>query len=299
VTFNISWGAVVVGIANKNVAKGLNIVDFNDVGRELQVDQFLRLKIGDHLELMINPTQAGAEGYQRYYQHPKGIVFPEKGSPVVDWSADHDHFHATIKPWDYDTGNPTNWVYVEDVCIDSRGVAHFHFTFYNHEHKTYIMSTEVPTLYSDHTDAFMYPMISPYTQSQSTHRQEKYSKWPVKMITGEPSWPQPAIISKGWIANIDSGDNLGIFYTTPMGLPETFGTFPGTAVSNKLPLGKTNVSAGGLTSYPGEIYSIEFSLLVSSPRRGPGLISQQPPAILKIVHNVPPKIGGQSGGKAR
>jgi len=293
VTFNLSWGAVVVGIANKNVAKGLNIVDSNDVGRELQTDQFLSLKIGGRRELMINPTQAGAEGYQGYYQHPKGIVFPEKGSPVVHWSSSRYHFHAIIKPWDYDTGNPTNWVYVEDVRINSRGVAHFHYTFYNHEPKTYIMNTEVPTLYSDHTDAFMYPLISPYTQPHSTRRQEKNSKWPVKLITGDLSWPQPGITSKGWIANIDTGNNLGIFYTTPMGLPETFGTFPGAAVSDKLPLGKTNVSADGLTSYPGEIYSIEFSVLVSPPRKGPSLISQQPPAVLKIVHNVPPKTGVQ------
>lgn len=289
VTFNLSWGAVVVGIANKNVADGLNIVDTRDVGRELQTDQFLSLKIGGQRELMINPTQAGAAGYQGYYQHPKGIVFPEKGSPAIHWSSSRHHFHAIIKPWDYDTGNLTNWIYIEDVRVDSRGIAHFHYTFYNHEPKTYMMNTEVPTLYSDRTDAFMYPLISPYTQPYSARRRAKNAKWPVKLVTGSPSWPQQKIISKGWIANIDTGNNIGIFYTTPMGLPETFGTFPGVPVSDKLPLGKTNVLADGLTSYPGEIYSIEFSSLVSSPQRGPGLISQQPPAVLKIIHNVPPK----------
>ena len=66
VTFNVAWGAVVVGVANKNVAHGLNIVDTNDVGRELQVDQFLMLKINGRRALMINPTQAGAEGYQGF-----------------------------------------------------------------------------------------------------------------------------------------------------------------------------------------------------------------------------------------
>ncbi len=293
VTFNLAWGAVVVGIANANVANGLNIVDSHDVGRELQVDQFLSLKIGGRRELMINPTQAGAEGHQRYYQHPKGIVFPEKGSPVVHWSAGHHHFHAVIKPWDYDTGNPTNWVYVEDVRINSRGVARFHYTFHNHESKTYIMGTEVPTLYSDRTNAFMYPLISPYSRSHATRRQGNISKWPVKLVTGAPSWPQPGITSKGWIANIDTRDHLGIFYTTPVGLPETFGTFPGAGVSDKLPLGKTNVAARRLTSYPGEIYSIKFSVLVSTPRKGPALISEQPPAMFKISHNVPPKTGAK------
>ncbi|MGC8625569.1 MAG: hypothetical protein ACP5VQ_09945 [Phycisphaerae bacterium] len=293
VTFNISWGAVVVGIANKNVAHGLNIVDSHDTGRELQTDQFLFLKIGGRQELMINPTQAGAAGHQGYYQHPKGIVFPERGSRVVNWSAGHHHFQAVIKPWDYDTGKPTNWVYVEDVRIDSLGVARFHYTFHNHEPRAYIMSTEIPTLYSDRTDGFMYPLTSPYTRPPATRRQEKISKWPVKLVTGAPPWPQPRITSRGWIANIDTRDNLGIFYTTPVGLPETFGTFPGigTAVSGKLPLGKTNVTAGGLTSYPGEIYSIEFSVLVSTPGKGPALISKQLPAVLKVLQNVPPKAG--------
>jgi hypothetical protein len=48
VTFNLAWGGVVVAVANRNVAKGLNIVDTHDVGRELQVDQFLRLMMDGH-----------------------------------------------------------------------------------------------------------------------------------------------------------------------------------------------------------------------------------------------------------
>jgi hypothetical protein len=290
VTFNLAWGAVVIGISNKTVAHGLNIVDFNDVGRELQTDQFLKLKIGDREELIINPTQAGAEGYQPYYRHPKGIVFPEKGSPVVRWTSSGDHFHAIIAPWDYDTGDPTNWVYVEDVRIDSQGVAHFHYTFTNHEKTTYLLASEVPTLYSDRTDAFMYPLLSPYDQPKAA-RHRANSKWPTKLVMAEPRFPQQSITSKGWIANIDTVDQLGIFYTTPVGFPETFGTFPGTDLSDKEPLGKTNVVASGLTSYPGEVYSVDFSVLVSTPQNGPGLISQQPHAIFKIVHNAPPKTG--------
>ncbi len=290
VTFNTAWGAVVVGIANKNVANGLNIVDTNDVGRELQVDQFLMLKINGRNELIINPTQAGAEGYQGFYQHPKGVVFPQKGSPVVRWKASRHHFHAVIKPWDYDTGNPTNWVYVEDVRINSHGVARFHYTLYNHEPKTYIMNTEVPTLYSDRTDAFMYPLVSPYGKAGAAIRKSKNPTWPVKLVTGSPTWPQKEFNSKGWIANIDTTDNLGVFYTTPLGLAENYGTFPGAGVSDRLPLGKTNVAAGNLTSYPGEIYSISYSALVSAPSEGPALISKQPPAVLKIVHNVPPNV---------
>ena len=293
VIFSISWGAVVVGIANKNVAHGLNIVDAANAGREMQVDQFLSLKVGGHPQLMVNPTQAGADGRQAYYQHPKGIVFPEKGSPVVRWSATGDHFHAIIKPLDYDTGKPTHWVYVEDVRINSRGVARFHYTFYNHESKTYLMNTEVPTLYSDRTDAFMYPLTCPYTKPIATCHQKKIAQWPVKVVPGSLTWPPPPITSKGWIANIDTGDNLGIFYTTPVGLAETCETFPGVPVSDKLPLGKTNVQSNMLTSYPGEVYSIDFSVLVSTPKMGPALISNQPPAVLKIVRNIPPKAGVQ------
>lgn len=293
ITFNTAWGAVVVGIADKNVANGLNIVDANDVGRELQVDQFLMLKIKGRQELIINPTQAGAEGYQGFYQHPKGIIFPEKGSPVVQWKATRSHFHAVIKPWDYDTGNPTDWVYVENVSINSKGVAYFHYTFYNHETKIYIMNTEVPTLYSDRTSAFMYPLVSPYGRKGAALRKMKGPHWPVKLVTGSPTWPQRGLKSKGWIANIDTADNLGIFYTTPLGLPENYGTYPGADVSERLPLGKTNVAAMSVTSYPDEIYSIQFSVLVSTPKAGPALISKQPPAVFKIVHNVPPATAPQ------
>ena len=38
----------------------------------------------------------------------------------------------------------------------------------------------------------------------------------------------------------------------------------------------------------GEIYSIEFSVLVSTPERGPALISKQPAAVFNIVRNTPP-----------
>ncbi|MGC9198557.1 MAG: hypothetical protein ACP5E5_06400 [Acidobacteriaceae bacterium] len=288
VTFNLAWGAVVIGIANKNVADGLNIVDYRDVGRELQVDEFLKLEIKGRKELIVNPTQAGAAGYQGYYQHPQGIVFPERGSDVVQWKAGPNHFHAMIKPLDYDTGNPTHWEYVEDVTIDSRGVAHFQYRFYNHESKTYIMATEVPTLYSDRTDAFLYPLVSPTGESVEALGSGKRAHLAVKQVGGSPTWPQKAIRSGGWIANIDTADNLGIFYTTPVGFRETFGTFPHADISDRLPLGKTNVAAQNLISYPGEIYSVEFSVLVSTPQKGPALISGQPKAVFKIEYNKPP-----------
>ncbi|MGC9259031.1 MAG: hypothetical protein ACP5I8_02990 [Phycisphaerae bacterium] len=289
VTFKISWGVVVVGIANKNVAHGLNIVNANDVGRKLQVDRFLSRRIHGRLELMINPTQAGAEGGQGYNQHPKGIAIPEKGSPVVRWSVSGYHFHAVIKPWNYDTGHPTRFVYVEDVGINSRGVSHFHYTFYDHEPKKYVMGTEVPTLYSDRTNAFMYPPTCPYTRPNAAYHKGKVSAWPVKLVIESPSWPQLGIASKGWIANIDTGDNLGIFYTTPVGLSEIFGTFRAADVGvfDTPPLGKTTVTAN-VTSYPGEVYSIDVSVLVSTPKKGSALISRQPPAVLKAIDNIPP-----------
>jgi hypothetical protein len=295
ITFNIAWGASVIAITNKNVAHGLNIVDSNDVGRELQPCQFLALTIGGVKNVIVNPTQAGAQGGgQPFYQHPNGVLFPEKGSPVVRWKADADHFHAVIKPLDYNTGNPSNWVYVEDAVIDSQGVAHFHYTFHNHEPKTYSMTAELPTLYSGRTDAFMYPLVSPYEPAGAALRKEKDPNWPLKLVTGAPAWPQKAGNSKGWIANIDSTDHLGIFYTTPSGLAEDYGTFAGADidVSDRPPLGKTNVVAPDLTSYPGSIYSIEFSVLVSTPERGPALISKQPAAVFNIVRNTPPSGSG-------
>ena len=265
-TFNLSWGAVVTGIANTNVANGLNIVDSNDVGRELQTDQFMYQNIGGSNQLMINPTQAGAGGNQAYYLHPNGSQFPEVGSPVVSWSASENYFnaafHAVITPLDYDTGNPTDWVYVEDVNINSQGVANFHYTCYDYQPQTYNVTTEVPTLYSDRTDAFMYAS----------------SNGPVFVPPGYPSWP-PGLTSDGWIANLDTGDNLGIFYTTPVGLPIDYGTFPNAAVSSAPPLGKTNAVDYGLTANPGEILSSQFSVAVGTQQSGPALISQQSPAV--------------------
>lgn len=284
ITFNIAWGGVVVAIANRNVAKGLNLVDTHDVGRELQVDQFLDLMMNGHRRLMINPTQAGALGQQAFYQHPNGVEIPEVGSKVVKWKAGRSHFHAIIEPLDYDTGKPTNWVYVENVHINSKGVARFHCTFYNHERKTYLMNSEVPTLYSDWTDAFLYPLLSPYGRAGAALRRQVGAKWPVKMVRAH-HWPGGHLNSKGWIANIDTKDNIGIFYTTPVGLPETYGVFPHAAFRGKNPLGKSNVVAAKLNSYPGEIYSIDFSVLVSTPQIGPALISRQPQAVLRIIRN--------------
>ena len=287
ITFNIAWWAVVVAIRNAHVANGMNIVDVHDVGREFQVDQFLHLMKDGKRSLMINPTQAGALGRQAYYMHPRGVAIPQVGSKVEKWTAGPSEFHATIDPLDYDTGNPTNWVYVEDVRIDSQGVARFHFTFYNHEKTTYLLESEVPTLYSDSTDAFLFPLASPYGHSNPSAQPLKSEEWPVKMVHGE-KWPQGHLKSLGWIANIDTKDDLGIFYTTPPGCPETYGIFPNPTYPGMRPLGKTNVSTGRLTSYPGEIYSIDYSVLVSSIKDGVGLIAKQPPAILTIVKNLPP-----------
>ncbi len=261
VTFNLSWGAVVTGITNTNVDSGLNIVDSHDVGRELQTDQFLYQNIGGSQQLIINPTQAGAGGHQAYYQHPNGITIPETGSPVMNWSASGDQFHAVIAPLDYDTGNPTDWVYVEDVNINSQGVANFHYICYDYQPGTYGMATEVPVLYSDRTDAFMYPA----------------SNGSVQTVTGSPTWPQPGIMSNGWIGNVDTQDNIGLFYTTPVGLPEGYGTFPGANVSAEEPVGITHVVGSGM-SYPGEILSSQFSVLVGTQWNGPTLISAQIPA---------------------
>jgi hypothetical protein len=61
--------------------------------------------------------------------------------------------------------------------------------------------------------------------------------------------------------------------------------FPKAAFSGKNPLGKSSVTAGKLVSHPGEIYSIDYSVLVSTPEAGPALISKQPQAVLKIIRN--------------
>lgn len=298
VTFNIAWGAVVVAIRNRRVAEGLNLIDTHDVGRELQVDQFLSLMKHDHRSLIINPTQAGAQGHQRFYQHPHGVLHPEAGSRVAHWQAGRRHFHAVIHPLDYDTGKPTKWVYVEDVEISPSGVAHFHFNFYNHGSKTYLLQSEVPTLYSDWTDEFMFPLVSPYGDAGATLRKQENAKWPVATAKAT-HWPGGHLKSKGWIANVDAQDNIGIFYTTPVGLPETYGVFPKAAARGRNPLGKSNVTMGrSEISYPGEVYSIEFSVLVSTPTRGPALISRQPPAVLRIMRNRPPSLSN-SGPEAK
>jgi hypothetical protein len=283
ITFNTAWGAVVVAISDERVAHGLSIVDANDVGRELQVCQFLQLEIAGRSEMILNPTQAGALGHQPFYQHPNGMTFPEKGSQVVRWKADREHFHAVIKPWDYDTGYATKWVYVEDVAIDAQGVAHFHYTFYDSEPKTYLMVTEVPTLYSDRTGSYMYPLVSPYGRAGALLRAEKSAQWPVKVVNGAPPWPRKkSLKSKGWIANLDAADGIAIFYTTPAGLDENYGSFTGYDVSDRMPLGKTDVMAQGVAR-PGAVYSIQFSVLVSTPKQGPALISAQPAAVFRVV----------------
>ncbi len=285
ITFNLAWGGVVTAVTDTNVAHGLNIVDTHDVGRELQVDQFLHLRIHDRNQLIINPTQAGALGRQAFYDHPKGVFIREKGSRVVKWKATKARFYAVVRPLDYDTGNPTKWVYVEHVRIDAKGVAHFHYIFYDNDRKSYVMSSEIPTLYSDRTDAFMYPLVSPYGRQGRALLSKKNPHWPVEVVTGAPRFPQRTLESRGWIANIATKNDIALFYTTPVGFPESFGTFPGAYVSDAAPLGKTNVVAKRIIAHPGMIYSITFSLLVGTPRRGPTLISRQPPATFKILRN--------------
>jgi hypothetical protein len=272
VTFNTAWGAAVIGIADERVDHGLNLVDKSDVGRELQPCHFVMVTAGGRQQILLNPTQAGAAGRTPFFRHPKGVVIPEKGSPVVRWKADREHFHAVIKPLDYDNGNPTSWVYVEDARIDSQGVAHFRYVFYDHEPRAYAVIAILPTLYTDRTGTFMYPLVSPHG--------------PVKVVTGAPAWPQKPFKSEGWIANIDATDNLGIFYTTPVGLIGHYGSYGDasqyTGVSDRPPLGQTAVEAHR-TAYPGEISSLEFSVLVSTPQLGPALISKQPAAVFKVL----------------
>jgi hypothetical protein len=288
VTFNIAWGASVIGIADKNVSGGLNIVDSNDVGRELQPCQFLMSTINGRKEMIQNPTQAGAQGgKQPFYQHPHGVAFPQRGSPVVRWNSSADHFHAVIKPLEYNAGTPSNWVYVEDARIDPQGVAHFRYTFYNHESKTYSLIAIIPTLYTDRTGTYMYPLVSPYGPEGAALRKEASPTWPVQTVTGAPLWPQKKVDSKGWIANVDDTDGIGIFYTTPLGLGQQYGNYEDVGVSDRMPLAQTYVAAFD-TSYPGEIFSVDFSLLVSTPQLGPRLISKQPAAVYKILRNSPP-----------
>jgi hypothetical protein len=49
-----------------------------------------------------------------------------------------------------------------------------------------------------------------------------------------------------------------------------------------MPLGKTDVMAQGVAR-PGAVYSIQFSVLVSTPKQGPALISAQPAAVFRVV----------------
>ena len=266
VTFDLAWGAVVTSISDTNVANGLNMVSAHDVGQELQTDQFLSQYINGSQQLMFNPTQGGAYGNQPYYQHPNGSQFAEVGSPVVTWSATANQFQAVITPLDFDTGNPTDWVYVENVRINSQGVASFHYTSYDYQPGTYQVGTEMPVLYSDYTDAFM----------------GAGPNGTVLEATGSPTWPQPTITSNGWIGNVDTGDNIGIFYTTPVGFQEGYGTYPNGFVSAGAPagtLGVTHVVDNGLASYPGEILNNDFSVAVGTQQSGPTLISQQTPAV--------------------
>ncbi|WP_215883575.1 hypothetical protein, partial [Acidithiobacillus sulfurivorans] len=61
------------------------------------------------------------------------------------------------------------------------------------------------------------------------------------------------------------------------------------AFRGRNPLGKSNVTVRKAISYPGEIYLIDFSVLVSTPQNGPALISKQPQAVLKVIRNQPPE----------
>jgi hypothetical protein len=259
VTFDLSWGAVVTGISNTNVGGGLNIVDSHDVGRELQTDQFLYQTINGTEQLMINPTQAGAYGGQAFYQHPNGVTIAEVGSPVVSYTATANTFHAVITPLDYDTGNPTDWIYVENVSINSQGVANFSYTNYDYQPETYNARTEVPTLYSDYTDAFMLPTSAGGSQT----------------ITGSPTWPQHTT-SGAWVGNLDTTNNVGLFYTTPTGLAESYGTFSGVSITpgSSPPLGKTNV-VGTFTAVPGTVLTSSFSVVAGTQTTGPTQIAQR------------------------
>jgi len=281
-TFDIAWGGVVVAIDNSNVANGLNIEDSHDTGRLFQVAQFLYPTTPSQSKEVINPTQAGSGGIDG----SNGVILKEKGSPVVKWSATKTQFSATITPLNFNTGNPTNWVYTENVQIDPQGVANFNYSLYYHGQHTYRMTVVVPSLHTDLTGAFIYPLVSPYGP-QGTHlRKTNVTSWPVKEVTvASKVVPKTSLVSLGWISNIDTKNNVGVFYTTPVGFRETYQTFPKAPVSSAPPLGKTNIVFSNITSRPGMSYSFHFSALVSTPSQGPVLISQQPPATFKILHN--------------
>ena len=261
VKFDLNLGAVVTGVANSNVDNGLNIVDSHDPGRELQTDEFLfDSTTTSRTTLVSNPTQAGSivASTGKYV-----------GSPVISYSSSANQFQAVITPRDFNSGNVTDWVYVENVSINNQGIANFKYTCYDYVPQTYTMSTEIPTLYSDYTNNFMYP-----TSTGST-------------TTATGSWPQPSITSNGWIGNLDETNNVGIFYTTPTGVKETYGTFSGVGVApGSSPLGKTNAVESKLTSMPGEILTEQFSVAVGTAQSGPTLIAQQAPATFAVTSSL-------------
>lgn len=61
--------------------------------------------------------------------------------------------------------------------------------------------------------------------------------------------------------------------------------FSGAGVFDRYPFGKSNVAVRIFTSRPGEIDSIEFSVLVSPPERKPASIFARPAAALKIMRD--------------
>jgi uncharacterized membrane protein YoaT (DUF817 family) len=149
---------------------------------------------------------------------------------------------------------------VENVQIDRKGVANCNYSFYYHGRQTYSMLSEVPCLYTDLTGAFMYPLVSPYGSQGIRLRSVDATSWPVKEVTVGSQVPKTNLVSKGWISNIDTKNNIGVFYTTPVGFRETYQTFPRSHISGKPPLGKTNVIASHITARPGMSFSISFSV---------------------------------------
>jgi hypothetical protein len=280
-TFDIAWGGVVVAIDNRNVANGLNIEDRHDTGRLFQAAEFLYSRAPGQSKEVSNPTQAGSGGLRG----PKGVLLKEKGSPVVKWSATKTQFNATIIPLDFNTGKPTNWVYTETVHIDPEGVADFNYSLHYHGQHTYRMTAVVPSLHTNPTGAFIYPLVSPYGSQGAHLRSINGTAWPVREVTVASKIPVTALVSKGWIANIDTKNNVGVFYTTPVGVRETYQTFPRAPVLGAPPLGKTNAVFPNITCRPGMSLSFHFSALVSTPNQGPALISRQPPATFSILYN--------------
>ncbi len=279
-TFKIAWGATAVAIDNSRVANGLNIEDAYGTGRLFQVDQHLSPIIPGQDQAKINPTQAGA-----VTKRSKGLILQQEGSPVVKWSATKTQFNATILPLDFNTGNSTNWVYLENVQINNQGVANFNYSFYYHGRQTYKMLAVGPVIYTDYTGAFMYPLVSPYGTQANHLRTTNPTSWPVKEVTVTSKALKSSLVSMGWIANIDTKNNLGVFYTTPLGSQEIYRTYPGAHVIGSPPLGNSSAIVSSVIAHPGLNYSISFSVLVSTPTNGPVLISQQPPAKFNVLHD--------------